>query len=1203
MVDIPAPDKFKSSKATEYQAIDPTQGAVLSEKADKEGRGTDPKGKIVAPLEKVGYRGISEAVPDGQVTDALWSTITGTAKAITGTFDFLVGDPILELFDNAEQVAKKFSGDEKAELRALPEEQRNLLTKFVLQGEYEKLRYLDLPGTILDKLVTVGAGEYVGDRGTIGGRSGEMIGEFAGYAVPTTLLAKAGQKLYKEGIQAASEQFAKNVAKKRPLTKTDALKQSGAEIVETFARDPVRATKLELLIGGVLGGVYQGAEETLGEGTGPYAAIGAGTLAAAAVGAKQGVVDSFKKYSPAARTFNWVKEKARVLNDKTKSEVNRPTTEQQLQRQFEDVKPLTIDDLPPNLRNSEMADQILEQMNLHRAQIEQTNQIQERIRKVIGEDMVYTPAERASNLEKINNILARTEAFAVRELTPEKLKLRVEVMQRNIARLLQFEEQIAKGIFDPANAGKNAASPSFIIDDLAKDLEFVLAKNDQDRVSLNTIIDEIQVAEGAVNASRQLSGEGVTIDGTKLISPQIRQMPTEEMSAKSGDIRKKLIDKRNISEEAMSKRAEELGINDNNTNTALRPLQQKLKEELNLDPATGEVRETMGFSHRIIQDFMKLKGPEKLPGKLTFSDWKLLRSRVGSAIALEKNKPVQRELAIFARLLDDQVYGKAGWKNATENFKKFSEEYLLKVIEPFEGAAVKKTLKKSAGSTRKKPVYYNLNQTTADAFFQNNETMEQYIRLFGDDPQALGYMRDIIFDRIARTSSLLKNVGTDIRIVNPQALKTWVQSPQNKKLDILTVPHPDRIDASGNPVMVPMKSLLDDAVATNSFVLKRNRELDAIADDINNDVLNRWLSNQGRKVAREEGLLTGQQTADDLIDTALGIKKAEIDLMDPQIARDVGATSPSRVSPTGYPKRIGENVDPSEIGLLTALVKRVNASKNPDLKAAFQRKIFDRLLANQKIIDKELGFDAPVIKDVEGLGRLFADNQTILEKVLGEKHFKDLIVLNEAWAKTLLTSQELKKAKGVGLSAFEEIFKRYTGITTQALAARYINWAEGRVSPRTTMVYLTSRAQTQRTLESTKGLLQEALTNPTLAKVLASEGPSSLSISANTARIIRDYFFELGLLDTTIVEPKEETMKEKSFGSSPVGPQSNMIVPENKTTPVADAPILNRKPIPVASAPPSAPVATNKNTYASLFPQDTLGQEIANRSKGIGSLA
>ena len=1199
MVNIPAPDKFKSSKAIEYQAIDPTQGAVLSEKAEKEGRGTDPKGTIVAPLGKVGYKGISEAVPDNLVTDALWSTITGTAKAITGTFDFLVGDPVLELFDNAEQVAKKFSGDEKAKLRALPEEQRNLLTKFVLKGEYEKLRYLDLPGTILDKLVTVGAGEYVGDRGTIGGRVGETIGEFAGYAAPTTLVAKAAQKLYKEGTQAAAEQFAKNVAKKRPLTKIDAAKQSGAEIVETFAKDPVRAAKAELLIGGALGGVFQGAEEII-PGSGPYVAIGAGTLAAASAGAKQGAVDAFQKYSPVARTFNWVKEKARVLNDKVKSDATKSTTEQQLQREFGDVKPLTIDDLPPNMKNSEIAGQILDQMNLHRTQIEQTNQIQERIRQVIGENLDLTPAERASSLEKINNILARTEAFAVRELTPEKLKLRVEVMQRNIAKLLQFEEQIAKGIFDPANAGKNAASPSFIIDDLAKDLKFVLAKNDQDKVSLNTIIDEIQVAEGAATASRQLSGEGVTIDGTKLISPQIRQMPTEEISAKSGDIRKKLIEKRNVSEEAMTKRAEELGINDNNTNTALRPLQQKLKEELNLDPTTGEVREKMGFTPQIIKQFMKLKGPEKFPGRLTFSDWKLLRSRVGSEIALEKSKPKQRELAIFARLLDDQVYGKAGWKNATENLKKFSEEYLLKVIEPFEGAAVKKITKKSVGSTRNKPVYYNLNQTTADAFFQNNETMNQYIKLFGDDPQALGYMRDIIFDRIARTPSLLKNVGTDIKIVNPQALKTWVQSSQNRKLDSLTVPHPDKIDASGNPVMVPMKSLLDDAVATNSFVLKRNKELDAIANDINNDVLNSWLSNQGRKAAREEGLVTGQQTADDLIDTALGIKKTEMDLMDPQIARDTSVVSPSRVSPAGYSKRVGENVDPSEIGLLTALVKRINASKNPDLKAAFQGKIFDRLLANQKIIDKELGFDAPVIKDVEGLGRLFADNQTILEKVLGEKHFKDLIVLNEAWAKTLLTSQELKKAKTVGLSAFEEIFKKYTGVTTQTLAARYINWAEGRVSPRTTMVYLTSRAQTQRTLESTKGLLQEALTNPTLAKVLASEGPSSLSISANTARIIRDYFYELGLLDTTIVEPKKETMKEKSFGSSPVGPQSNMIVPKNKTTPVANAPILDRKPIPIASA----PVATNKNTYASLFPQDTLGQALADsRNRGIGSLA
>ena len=1124
------------------------------------------------------------------VTDLLGGVQSGLTKLTLAPFDFIANT-----------------------IMGLPKEEQDMFSRALQAGEYENV------SKILGS-IPYGKGEYVGRSTTAPGRVGEFIGEGMGFGVAASGLMQSLVKKY----GGPSKQFLLDkmgkIATERAGNKTpgpvrntvDALRLAGADMMDMYNKNPQKQAGIDVVAGGGIAGGMQTLEEIFpGYGATifltPIASYAIAREAAPALGSRifKGFTNLYEKYTDISPVGRIVKEGVK----KAKGEKTY----------------LTEDLLPENLRGTAEGRKILKEMENYTAQLQETEKIQKRIADVLGDDEIInlTPTERIfSATDEYSEELIASQTQAQLAFNANAVRARREVIAKNLSRLIAFENRLSeRGLFDP-----DKETPAFVYDRLKNAWTAAKSSIETDWRNTEALIDQI-------NPARKVLGSGnATTISIEVYDPKAQKMVTknvpvismlsDEAKREGGNyIRNAYISRRQLVEKDIEEFGKSLGIFEANPSMNLTTFQSKLRDSLGIVGAPLTEKQLP----RVIKDILNSKEP-----RFTFKDWWGQRRVVGAQLAIEKDSFKKQALMNYKKMLDDTLHGTSGWAKNIKGVKAFSDKYRTDVVVPYENATLNKVGQQSKGSAREQPLYQLNEEEIYYSFLKqgikSRSNAQAFMNMFGDDPKALLYLRNAIIDDIA-TSPQKKITKTssegDVFYFDPEKIRAKYKD----SAEVFTVPSFE----DGN-TLVTVREMIDDIASLNEGLLARQQELFNRQRMYDNTVLNNFFSKNLSKIDLEIGD-SDVKTLDTLLDSVFGLKglKAgkEVEALVSQ-----EKTMPTKLgfgtqkeytteSTTAAKKAAESQVMTATIGeesgaaqqllrFVDDQVKTLNkqeAGSGDQFKEAFNKKIFERILDNTRVVPKEFGKDSQiaVIQNSESLATAIKNNEKLFEKLLGKQHLEDLIVINEATARIMATG--IPEVSAVDIGSFGKAFKELTGMTTQGYSARFINMAEKRVSPRTTVIYLLTQLQKQKAMGNFNKIMEQAMTDPKVAKVLSMKGSGIGTLSRGQGEMLRKILFRLGIADPTVsgvgISPLEGRRKQER-GELTIPLNNSQSEPEPvkpepvELKPVADAPILRRQPMPVASA----PVATNKNTYASLFPQGTLGQEIANRSKGgIGSLA
>lgn len=289
-------------------------------------------------------------------------------------------------------------------------------------------------------------------------------------------------------------------------------------------------------------------------------------------------------------------------------------------------------------------------------------------------------------------------------------------------------------------------------------------------------------------------------------------------------------------------------------------------------------------------------------------------------------------------------------------------------------------------------------------------------------------------------------------------------------------------------------------------------------------------------------------------------------------------------------------------------IKSTQKSKQFDpgeLEREFNRVLMQKLASRKG----KFGFDNP-----EKFQGLLNQNENLLRDILGNKHFDDLTMLNTLYLRTV---------KQLDVSPLpEQVFQagdiirqiaRLGGVTPQGLSARSIAIIENRSGLRTAGVWLIGQAIRARQGRVLDQVMEEAIYNKEFAALMNKEIKGvdlpMGGIDPKLAKDLRKQLLLLGIVDPSEIEvggqkitpavevPNFKSQPELELSQSTPSPPP----PTRKVTP---PPVSTQPPV-INKIPPAPPTQTTSTTpFEVLFPNDPLGQVIANRKKGgIGSLA
>jgi hypothetical protein len=289
--------------------------------------------------------------------------------------------------------------------------------------------------------------------------------------------------------------------------------------------------------------------------------------------------------------------------------------------------------------------------------------------------------------------------------------------------------------------------------------------------------------------------------------------------------------------------------------------------------------------------------------------------------------------------------------------------------------------------------------------------------------------------------------------------------------------------------------------------------------------------------------------------------------------------------------------------LLFQLSRAARGAEDPNVLKAFKRAVVDRIIAPADM-------ESP-----EQFGKFMAKNEAVLRNVLGEQHFDDLAVLNEGLRRVLATG--LSGGGGVTASNFTDAFERITGITMQGASARYINVMEGRVSPRTTFVWLAGQALRSNQSAALDRAFEKSMFDAEFAKELTEQTTGVGQVSLPQARRLAEKFLYYGIQDPSANPAPASVEIEIPGGDLPVVPGPMPEAPPMEVAPPAtgqqgslqtpmfpsNMPMTNMAqavPPPPQQPQAESPQGIEGTRYAALFPGDALGAMAA--SGGIASL-
>jgi len=276
-------------------------------------------------------------------------------------------------------------------------------------------------------------------------------------------------------------------------------------------------------------------------------------------------------------------------------------------------------------------------------------------------------------------------------------------------------------------------------------------------------------------------------------------------------------------------------------------------------------------------------------------------------------------------------------------------------------------------------------------------------------------------------------------------------------------------------------------------------------------------------------------------------------------------------------------------GKLMSVLKR-EVGKIDDFKAteAFNAAIFQRIFAKSP----DLASNPTAFK------QYLATNEKVLDIALGKEHFENLYLIADAVERVNLLPRNL--GEGVTNKGMGDKLANLIGSTPLNVSNRLVAVGEKRLGPRAAIGYFLSRAISQQSNIRADALMQEAIFNPQIAKLLVQESPkdSASVIIPEINRRLNQFLFNLGI-------PFGADMSPPS--APPVQIEIEPLSSNEVTPPVVQTAEADIKPNITTANNLPAPSPTNvknKTSVTDLFPFDATSAAIEKRKQsGIMGLA
>jgi len=265
---------------------------------------------------------------------------------------------------------------------------------------------------------------------------------------------------------------------------------------------------------------------------------------------------------------------------------------------------------------------------------------------------------------------------------------------------------------------------------------------------------------------------------------------------------------------------------------------------------------------------------------------------------------------------------------------------------------------------------------------------------------------------------------------------------------------------------------------------------------------------------------------------------------------------------------------------------------------AFRAAVTERMLAKAPdALEKPADFKQWIVR-----------NEEVLNAAFDKSHLDNLYLIADAAERVLATGFQ----SGAGVSPADLVtkFTGALGTTPAGISNRFIAVQEGRLGSKAMVGYILSRAIRQRSTVRSDALFREAMFDPDIAKLLATEGGESVpafGISEPNKRRVNSFLFNLGV------------DYGGDFGEGPTQEfEFKMNVPTDPivtTPPPTPKPTLPQKQIPkrdpnfpqnlyppvpqTSTTPPAPPLNTAQVGIETLFPNDPTSIAIAKR-RGAG---
>ena len=1081
---------------------------------------------------------------------------------------------------------------------------RNMLSRIINAGDYETIKTVaELP---LGQYVGFGQGERIGWN-TPTGRIGQAAGEVASFAVPSVGVARLTARGYQGAQDLADvtrQQLARSTEGRLPGTRLALAEQWPGR----YLQDPTKFAAWEAGAGAAGGAWMQGWEEAYpGSGLWSLAVPMAGF--AAMTGAFKNAVTGMTKYSPSGKAFSFFRGQTpdspppfgnQAFGDFTAG-VGRATREAVATRPFGVGR--SRRDARARQTQQEKVDFEL-QLEENAAHLARTEEVEAAVLATTGRELELSPG-RASG----SAALLREEANVAARLAQQPAAEYRALQQQNAQIMSSFvENKLYAPIIDPAtgrtlvdaNGDAVWGMPSMVID-VAQGRLALVQGNVANR------------AERVTQALRNLSGEGTESTGGTLAltgleggqaaaGRTIRQQVSDLRQAASDGVDRFIADRGINRRKSVGSIAEQTIHNPDGTTTVVPGAKEQLLAELGME------RGFISYEglHKVVRRFLDFDFPNN---QIRFQDWRNFRVETSAALS-EARGPEKRHLQALKVILDNIKNGPAGhFGRASDDYREFSAFFDETMILPFEEASIRRVTRtgsrtrperEGVGGERLPAItqYVRPDEDVALSFLDNSDSANAYMRMVDmiADPEAklrmLTTMRDVIFDQARNSSGVLRD-----GVIQPGRLDDYVRN-NRATLENLRVPHP----ITGQEVSP--YSLLGDISNRATFLIARQARVHGQKKAIDDQLLNRAI----QSVSENYGF--AQEGREAILDSALDAALAGNAQMLKQLANSV------RRGPSSYPG--------AQEALNRAIFERLFA-RNFQMEATGEAA---GAAAQRVATGTGSRINTPIAsRDITSFAAMLGKNETGLRTVMGDDHFDDMLVALDGFDRVFKLGQEA--GSGLDRNSLMDKFGLITGVTPQGWSARMINMLESRVSPRTTAVWIGAQAWRAGENRVMDKMIEEVITNPNMARALSRKGPGAGEVNSEQANEIRRLMFGAGIVDPSSylreeltgegwseVRPTREFPPDVATTRYPL-PTPEQVQEEQEAVEPPPPPPVNVRPpnaLPqayfgpettgaVSPSPPPRAGADRAATYSSLFPNDPLGQAVAERDRsGIMSL-